>query len=458
MVRPDMKRHIQDTLARALRMVAEQDGDTNICAGYTANLDLIATLDSPILADLADKVRPDQILAKLDDPPMVVREPADLLAGLWLQMEEQKGGEWPLQNLETFRWMREVLPVRPGVGGTGIQAACALAYLGLRPLLNVPWRDQELLDLLPARVQVAANGQVLPADDPRVVDADHETTFHFILEYVKGATWHLGGRSVVATRTDRFIVPFDPDEREFRIDDTFRSASLGLPGPKWLLATGFNVPNRRATVIAAIEQAAAHIKAFQHEPQSNVHVELGELHDAEIRREIRNRLFGLVTSVGFNENELGVLAEDLGFQRPQLADLPAVVALCTHIAETYTLARLNVHTAAYTLVLSRFDPESERMALVLGCATAAYRAWQGSFASLGDLGMEVANLELHPEGINAAESLPDWTGTANGGDSGYHVVCVPAFCCPQQRQAVGLGDTYTAGVLAAHACSQTRVK
>ncbi len=226
MVRADMERRIQETLAQSLQMVAAHHGDTNIFAGYTANLDLIATLDSATLAALTDQIGAARILAALDDPPMVVRTPAELLAGFWLQMAAQKGGEWPLVDLETFRWMREVLPVRPGVGGTGIQAACALAHLGLRPILNVPWRDRELVELLPGGVQVAANGQVLPATDPRAVDSDHETTFHFILEYAKGATWQLGGRSMVATRTDRFIVPFDPDEREFRIDDTFRSASL----------------------------------------------------------------------------------------------------------------------------------------------------------------------------------------------------------------------------------------
>ena len=117
-----------------------------------------------------------------------------------------------------------------------------------------------------------------------------------------------------------------------------------------------------------------------------------------------------------------------------------------------------MHTSAYTLVVSRFDSESERMALVLGCAVAAYRAWQGSFASLEDLGTQVTNLELHRQGIMAAESLPDWGGETIDGDTGYRVVCVPAFCCPYQRQAVGLGDTYTAGVLAAHACSTDRFR
>ncbi|MBW7883848.1 MAG: hypothetical protein H3C34_14655 [Caldilineaceae bacterium] len=444
--------HLPTLLADTLRLVAAHEGRTHICTGYTANLDLIVSLDTATIATLIASVDAARLQQKIEHPAYVIREPADLWAGLWIQLRDQKGGEWPLEDAATYRWLREYLPGRPGVGGTGIQAACALARLGLRPLLNVPWRDRELLDLLPENVLITAGGQVLPATHGQARDPEHQTTVHFILEYARGTTWRLAGQETTATRTDRFIVPFDPEEREFHIDATFRAASLALPGPKWLLASGFNIPNRSARVFRAIEEAAAHMQAFRRDPTAQVHLELGELHQPEIRQRIRDRLFGLATSVGFNEHELGVLAGDLGRPKPALDHLPDVVGFCRHVAEVYGLARLNVHTSTYTLALTRFDPEVEQRALLLGCATAAFRAWQGDFAPRAQIAAQIAGLPFHPEGVEAGQALTSTSGLPQSGSSGLRAVLTPAFLCPQQRQAVGLGDTYTAGVLAAFAC------
>lgn len=417
--------------------------------GYTANLDRIIALECDEFAKGRLRTHPEALASRLETAKYCeIRDVVDVWRGLWEQLGAGKGGEWVLDDRATFARLRDVFDGRLGLGGSGAQAADVLGALGLHPVLNIPVGDPRLLALLSPNVRVPL-GRGLVAPERASVTGDRATT-HFIFEYAAGFWMSVAGRTLTARQRDRLIVPYDPERREFAISGAFSRASTKTEGPKALLVSGYNVPGGVDVTSAALSATEAHLDAFVSDA-AFVHLEIGESHSLPARRAVVSRLFPRVHSVGLNEDELIVLAGDLGKKLPHREAIDQVINVCLHIALRFTLARLNLHTTHYALAVSRFPVELERAAMAFGNATAAYRAMHGATGTLDQIRAAVKQLPLSGRGQSMCEA---WDPSAEAGvrDRGeYNLVLLPAFEAVPQRQAVGLGDTYAAAVLAVHA-------
>ena len=415
---------LHDRVHQAARLIETHGARAKIFAGYTANLDLIVRLaqaDGDWLSrELGD-------FGSGTDGGCAIHTPSDLGRALRTQIERGKGGEWPLEDQATYDWMQARFAGAPALGGTGAQAAATLAHLGFRPTLNLPARDPRLIALLPAGVR-----------SPGRADAA-KATVHFIFEFEAGFALRNGDRAVVAAAGDRLIVPFDPARCEFAIVQDYWAESVGCDAPKTILASGYNVPGDAAVIEQAVAATERHLEDCRGSGRM-VHLEFGESHLPPARRAVIERLLPCVDSIGLNVHELATLVHDLDHSVAPRTEPADLIPQCVDIASRFGLLRLNLHTSRYAIAISRLDPEVEIVALAFGHAVAAYRAAHGRLGDLSEVLAYVAGLDAQPH--RAADVTHD-VGTS----AGYHIVQLPAFDLTLQRQAVGLGDSHTAGVL-----------
>ncbi|HET7095515.1 MAG TPA: hypothetical protein VFI22_18635, partial [Thermomicrobiales bacterium] len=107
------------------------------------------------------------------------------------------------------------------------------------------------------------------------------------------------------------------------------------------------------------------------------------------------------------------------------------------------------HTQDYCLTLTAGDPDREQRALLYGSLVAGAHARFGAFPKPGDL-RRALTAAAGAESLDAERQLAAACGLTGGVarlDDGW-VVFAPTLAAPVPAGTVGLGDSFTGGVLA----------
>jgi ADP-dependent phosphofructokinase/glucokinase len=158
--------------------------------------------------------------------------------------------------------------------------------------------------------------------------------------------------------------------------------------------------------------------------------------------QVLETLHPVVTSIGLNIDELRDLLGGLGvtMARPGAELIPQ---LCW-LAERYPAPRWSLHTREFCLSLVDGDAAKERDALLFGSLVAATRSRIGDFPRSSDLQTTLERAVVNPAGIALLHSL----GIAADGYMNGALVVTPGLRVEGAVASVGLGDSFTAGVLA----------
>ena len=113
--------------------------------------------------------------------------------------------------------------------------------------------------------------------------------------------------------------------------------------------------------------------------------------------------------------------------------------LAQQVANQYGARRVIVHADHWALAVHRSDPEHQERVLLTGNMFAAARARNGE---------PTAVLDPAEEAIYT-HNLPSLVAI----DDGWQATCVPAPHLRRPAGTIGLGDTFTAGVLLAESLS-----
>ncbi|HEU0114376.1 MAG TPA: ADP-dependent glucokinase/phosphofructokinase, partial [Thermomicrobiales bacterium] len=146
-----------------------------------------------------------------------------------------------------------------------------------------------------------------------------------------------------------------------------------------------------------------------------------------------------------NAEELVVL---LGRAGDSLAPA-AMLAGMAELRRAAALPRLNAHTQDFCLTLTAGDPSREQRALLYGSLVAGAHARTGAFPAPADLRRTLAAAPGQ-EGLAAERALAaacDMTDGVAPLDDGW-AVFAPTLAVPIPAGTVGLGDSFTGGVLA----------
>jgi ADP-dependent phosphofructokinase/glucokinase len=324
------------------------------------------------------------------------------------------GGEvradWP----DGPAWLDRLGPFPLGMGGTGVQAATALALLGAPAVLALDDRSAAQLSVIHPDVLVADAGE--PRRLGTILPSGKAKPSHYIFEYANGRA--LAG--IVPPRSTRVIVRFADDGFEHDAEFSALTRRIAAEAGTGLLS-GFNglAPSM---VEAAIAPIAALAEAWGRAGLAIVHVEFGDFPQPAVRAKALRALAGHFNSLGMNAHELELLAPD---EAP--FDVKAF-----RLAERLGLDRICIHADEWAFSITRHDPVREREALLAGCLLAAARAEAGRLV-----------VPAEPPRRALFARPPEPSDMANG----WHFVSCPAPYLERPAATIGLGDTFVAGTL-----------
>ena len=318
-------------------------------------------------------------------------------------------------------WITAVLgtPDRYQLGGTGPQASWALATVGAASVLALADRSAEQLAVIDPRTGVCADGIVVSAGSLVASGAPTKLP-HCILEFTAGTSCGM----VAVPRSTRIILRFgdEPIERDEQFSHMAPALAAGAGAG---LLSGLNsLPdngNRDRRWLAALA------RSWSQAGLAVIHHELAEFPTlARLREAVR---LGPVTSIGLSLSELFTLAGRQGDPR----------LLAQQVASQYGARRIIVHADHWALSVHRSDQEHQERLLLAGNAFAAARARIGQPTAV----LDPAEEAIFTDDLPPSDVLND----------GWRVTCVPAPHLSRPASTIGLGDTFTAGVLLAESLS-----
>ncbi len=471
----DWKAHYAAALSAA---EAQGKRESRIACGFTNNVDVLLKLDG-------DTRRVLQAIASAEGPlgrlPDRIRNPADLLDSLWHHMSAGTGDVMAIDSAGMAQWMEDRFHGPLQLGGTGAQAANTLAHLGYPSLLHVT-----RLSAIDAGVYAdGASGDhivVATAEGLRplaqAVRAADRPTYHFVFEYQTGDELRVGERAVTAARANRIITGYDPINAVLPIDPLFMKA-VADPDSRVdrVLISGYTDLKDTDVARARIAETVAYLHDLrQQRPELLFHLEMASVTEAAVMRPILDEMAPHADSVGLNDQELALAAEAWGWPEPatldeRLATLhrmrerlglygretgqpPGVGAtLCGRPPDGRPspagIRRVSMHTQDYCLTLTDGDAAAERNALLFASLVAGTRARLGRFPTGPDLHQTLAAAAPGEAGLEAEEQLAGRVGLHEGIGryEGATLVFAPTLSVSHPAGTVGLGDSFTAGVL-----------
>ena len=423
-----------DALARAaVRADAARVSGRLIACAFSSNVDRVGTLDDAMVARLfGERLMP-------ADAPRVaaVNSVDDLLTGIAQCIAAGDGTDLVIRDPAVQEWLLERMPGRLQIGGTGVQAASTLTTLGFPTLVHLTGRSPEQIAALQTRdlMWLGTADGLIPIEAGE--NPDDETMWHPALEFEAGLRAPLPGRPA-APAANRVLVGYDPVNANLRGDPAF---SVAMQDPALdidvLRISGFtqlHEPVVRERVFADTARELRQWRAAR--PDLFIHLELGAMPDFRHVRQIVEALYPYVTSVGMNIDELRELLAVDGVV--MAAPGPELVAQMRALSARFPTPRFSVHTREFCLTLTEHDPDQERDALVFGSLTAATRARIAAFPRLADLSATLAQGTINEVGLALVADLAGVPG----------VVVTPGIAFTGPTATVGLGDSFTGGLLA----------
>jgi ADP-dependent phosphofructokinase/glucokinase len=117
---------------------------------------------------------------------------------------------------------------------------------------------------------------------------------------------------------------------------------------------------------------------------------------------------------------------------------PDLVTQMRALSEQFPAPRFSVHTREFCLTLTEGDADQERDALIFGSLTAATRARIATFPGLAALAATLDQGRINRDGMALVDEL---AGVPS-------VVVTPGIAFTGPTATVGLGDSFTGGLLA----------
>jgi ADP-dependent phosphofructokinase/glucokinase len=342
---------------------------------------------------------------------------AELAARVLARITGGRGGElltrWPAGP----DWITTMLgpPDRYQLGGSGPQASWALATVGAPSVLALGDRSVEQLAVIDPRTGICADGVVVAAGSLVASGAPTKLP-HCVLEFMAGTRCG----TLAVPRSSRIILRFG-DEPIERDEQFFHMAPALAAGAGAALLSGLNsLPDDgghdRQWLVAlsrSLSQAGLAV----------IHHELGEF--STLARLHQAVGLGLGTSLGLSLSELFMLAGGQGD--------PCLLA--QQVANQHGARRVIVHADHWALAVHRSDPKHQESVLLAGNAFAAARARKGEPTAA----LDPAEEAIYTDDLPPSDALHD----------GWQATCMPTPHLRQPKGTIGLGDTFTAGVLLA---------
>jgi ADP-dependent phosphofructokinase/glucokinase len=415
---------------RAARFAREE---RLLACGFTSNVDRLAQLDDALQERLFEGTIVPSGLLRVS----LVTSIGDLRLGIAQTIAAGDGTDLVIRDNQISAWLLERMNGRKQIGGTGVQAASTLATLGFPVLVHLTGRSPEQIAALvgPEKMVIGTPDGLVPVG--AASHPDDPTMWHPALEFAAGLRAPMVGHPA-APAANRVLVGYDPVNCDFQIDPGF-SAVLNDPTVEIgaLLVSGFSQLHEVGPRERVLHDAAEALRQWRAvRPDLFTHLELGAMPDFAMVAAVGAALHPHVTSIGMNIDELREFLAVLGVT--MAVPGPELVAQMRQLQQRYPTPRLSVHTREFCLTLTEGNADQERDALLFASLTAATRSRIAAFPSLNDLSTTLTDGSIDADGLALVDAVSAETG----------VVATPGICFTGPAATVGLGDSFTGGLLA----------
>lgn len=417
--------------------VASRAMDSRYTAlGYTSNLDLLCDFRVEKLNELLAQHMAGRRLEQMKIAKVICTM-EELLETIVYYCIHGIGGEADVEHPEL---VRASFPFTNGMGGTGVQAALALAAIGGESIVHLTDDSKEVCDqLVSPHIHMAlADGTLGHAGD---VAAHNPQEIHFILQFKKGDVVRLGEQAVAIPCSNRVIL-------------TKNTVNISLPlwEPyfKWIeqnakrvssnVLSSFNSildPDVLKERLAYVTNHAAIYR--RNNPDGVVYFEDAHYHDAEVRRLCVETLYPYVDVLSMNEEELQYTLRDMYHFSVNIDDIYSCVSGVEYLQKKFRIRKgIIVHTKDYAMFVGDPGRTNIENGLMFGTMMATAKAANGGYGSREQI-RDVLGFDVSDRGLWHLRRL-------EGSPYEKRVTLVPTCYIDKPKFTIGLGDSFTGGV------------
>ncbi len=356
------------------------------------------------------------------------------------------GGCAEIISAELCTCLQELFSSEEALGGTCAQAAAALGAMGFSTDTHLTDKSAAVCRLLKdSGTMVIENSKRIPAEK---LSCSKEPIYHIILQYRKDDELIIGNDRFRIPCSNRLIFLYDSVHKHFPISPDFlRYHEQAASSPSVYLLSGFDAISDMKILQDRLDILTAHLNVMrQNHPATVFYLEEAFYLNPEIRQRLMHRLSPMMDIVGMNEEELADQIRELG-GTADLTDARQVLSALDRMRRVYGMPGIVLHTKDYALYYGKDIPGcNPEEGLAMGNLMAATRARLGKYGTAEEC-RDTLLLPVSKAGAAFAEKLPDPAALSKE-DRLYFM---PSLYMEHPRYTIGLGDTFTAGVLSCFA-------
>jgi ADP-dependent phosphofructokinase/glucokinase len=374
-----------------------------IACGFTADIDVIATLSQPFYKKIREH-------ASGEAPKAVIHTWEDFCSAVDWNAQKGSGAEYIVADQTILKRLEKNLKWRKAIGGGGLQAGCVASFAGYGALVNVPIHSMELTPLVSEY-----KGLTLLSDQ------EGEIPKHYILEYeASGSLNRIIFRNEHEYSRDMIAAKYVEKVKEQDVS--------------WMLVAGYNAVDGSKEVDSLLQKTIQMLDALGNK-KPNVHLELASIWSLDEQWKIIRTLGSYIDTIGFNEDEYKEL---LGIKDPLLSYKDDVLlSFIENACEKLGVSHVILHTKEFSAIQSaQYDTSQWAKALINGNRFAFSRAVTGRICNQETIRQVTADAELNARGLKLQELTRERKD----------ITIIPAYI-GETVSSTGLGDTFTSGVL-----------
>ncbi len=445
---------------KAPETLAKMEEIGTLAAAFNANVDSVVRFSG---SDLQARInQAGMSLADLENiPTRGIRRPEDILRGIFRCFTLGIAEEWTAEDPEIYQWMKKELGTRKlQMGAQAGIIANTMSLTGIKRVIahvaSLPALQAEQFFKKNNLLSFDESGVLKPAY--QIDRPGEEASVHWIIEFSKGDSLEIEGKTFTCPKSNRFIATYDPVLFNLVIDPHFTDFTFREP-VDYIILSGYQALSENNNGTALVKKTIPVIKQWrQKNPRPVIHLEIASTQDTAVRESVARLIMPLADSAGLNEREAIDFLEVLGQQtlaeecRRQPSPENMFKALAAIKKET-GCPRIQLHMFGLYMTMQDknfpISPTADRNGMVLAAAAAASKALTGQLASYRDLTAAVS-MPVSQYGIEGLKKLSAFLTDENflltglGSYSGCDVIAVPAIIIDHPKTLVGMGDTISA--------------
>lgn len=403
--------------------------------GYTSNLDLLCDFRVERLNQLLKEHMPKAVLTELKAAEKI-ESMEDLLGTIVYYCRNGIGGEADVENTQL---VESSFHFDYGIGGTGPQAAMALAAIGCPSIVHLTDDSKEVCDILnsPYIHTISLQGELVHTGEVRQVQ---EQEIHFIIQFKKGDEICLGEQKVSIPLSNRLILTkitvneYVPFSKPY-----FRWLERNAKKVTSNVLSSFNALLDPDVLKEHLDVVEKHVEEYKkNNPDGIVFFEDAHYHDYTVRKLCLETVYDCVDIVSLNEEELKYTLEMYEFP-VNIEDIISCIKGAQFIRERFGIRKgVIIHTKDYSMYAGeKLQADIER-GLMFGNMLATAKAECGWYGTKADL-ERVLSFELSPKGLKNYRIVRE-------SEYASDVVLVPSKYIDKPKYTIGLGDSFVGGV------------